>query len=959
VLPAGPSVEYTDAGWVGVTVSVAEPSWFGAERNASPRPPTDPVGLPCYPAARMTRRPPPPGRGPAPRRGATGNDPRRRSGSTAAPRIILIAFGLAAIALFIGILSAYASYTSDLPDVSEIENFDLAQGSTVLSADGTELATFAIEDRREIAFADIPQVMVDAQIAAEDQSFWNNPCVDLRSIVRAFLQNFQAGQTVSGASTICQQLVRMRLFTADLMADPERQVERKIKEAILALRLDGRYTGDEGKQRILEMYMNQSYYGNQAYGIWAAATAYFGKDLTSDAPKDELTVSEAAMLAGLVRAPSRLDPSTEAVKEERDGRMVLVVPPTAQAIVVRDFVLAQMLRSGFITQEQYDTAVAEEIVLARPRRNKYLAPHFVYAVRREASELLDGEDLLDTGGLTIHTTLNYEGYQVIAEKWARIGYDMDRLSDDRLIERYGEEALAWIKQLQGRNINNDAMVTVNYRTGAVLAYVGSAAFYGEATPEHQPKFDVIGQAYRQSGSAFKPITYATGFEDDVISPATMFMDVRTNIAEGFNPPNADNRERGPVRVRDALKYSLNIPVTKAQQLIGSERVVEMAQNLGLQFDPAHNNEFAVPSLTLGTLGIHQIDLAGAYGAIANDGRLMAPYLIERIEDANGNVIYDHATDAGDGSQVLTAASAYLVTDILADNTDPAANPLWGPRFQLQTDGGRRPATLKTGTTNDFKDLQAYGYLAGNPDDPEDPTGAIVTGVWVGNSDFSAIEDVFAADGPTFIWHDYMAEVAALNELPVYDFRRPDGVSEVTIDAMSGLLPGERTTTTVTEVVRTDLQPNAPDTTHLELAIEAESGKTWREGCGDFEALPQEVSPDPSASPPTPEPDLRVFLDLDGWEAEHQTWDEANRVWLELWTGREDELNATLRVPFPGPVDAPLAPLEECTPGEFPTSTPSPSPTPTPAPTPAPTPVLTPTPAPSVTPEPTPTPTPAP
>ena len=345
-------------------------------------------------------------------------------------------------------------------------------------------------------------------------------------------------------------------------------------------------------------------------------------------------------------------------------------------------------------------------------------------------------------------------------------------------------------------------MTVNYRTGAVLAYVGSAAFYGRATPEHQPNFDVIGQAYRQSGSAFKPITYATGFETGVISPATMFMDVRTDIADGFNPPNADNRERGPVRVRDALKYSLNVPVTKAQQLIGTENVVATAQRLGLQFDPRHNGEFAVPSLTLGTLGIHQIDLAGAYGAIANQGRLMEPYLIERIEDSDGNVIYDHATDAGDGEQVLSAASAYLVTDILADNTDPATNPLWGPRFQLQTDdGGRRPATLKTGTTNDFKDLQAYGYLAGNPDDPDDPTGAIVTGVWVGNSDFSAIQDVFAADGPTFIWHDYMAEVAAHNELPVYDFSQPDGVTEVTIDAMSGLLPGEHTSTTVVELVR--------------------------------------------------------------------------------------------------------------------------------------------------------------
>ena len=500
---------------------------------------------------------------------------------------------------------------------------------------------------------------------------------------------------------------------------------------------------------------------------------------------------------------------------------------------------------------------------------------------------------------------------------------MDRLSDEELIERYGEAALAWIKQLQGRNINNDAIVTVNYRTGAVLAYVGSANFYGRATPEHQPKFDVIGQAYRQSGSAFKPITYATGFENGDISPATMFMDVRTNIADGFDPPNADNRERGPVRVRDALKYSLNIPVSKAQQLIGSEEVVAMAESLGLEFDPAHNGEHAVPSLTLGTLGIHQIDLAGAYGAIANDGRLMEPYLIERIEDSDGNVIYDHATDADDGQQVLSAASAYLVTDILADNTDPEANPLWGPRFQLQTDDGRRPATLKTGTTNDFRDLQAFGYLAGNPDDPDDPTGAIVTGVWVGNSDFSPIQDVFAADGPTFIWHDYMAEVAALNELPVYDFRRPDGIAEVEIDAMSGLLPGEFTETTVTELVRSDIQPNESDTTHRELAIEAESGRIWQEGCGDFETA------GPSAPPIRPRrrnPTFSVYLDLVGWEDHHPDWDESNREWLELWIGREEELNGTLRVPFPGPIDAPLAPLEDCTPGEFPTSTPSPTPT---------------------------------
>jgi membrane peptidoglycan carboxypeptidase len=875
--------------------------------------------------------------------------------------MILAAFGLAAVGLFIGILSVYGSFTSGLPNVEDIEDFRLAQGSTVLSSDGTELATFAMEDRREIDFAQIPEVMRDAQVAAEDQSFWTNPCVDFRSIVRALLQNFQAGETVSGASTICQQLVRMRLFDAELMADPDRQVERKVKEAILALRLDDRYPGEEGKQRILEMYMNQSYYGNNAYGIWAAADAYYGKDLTSDAPEDQLTVSEAAMLAGLVRAPSRLDPSTEAVQRGTGTNARYFVPETAQAITVRNFVLDQMLDSSFIDQQEHDDAVAEQIELAPPRDTAYLAPHFVYAVRREANELLEGEDLLDTGGLRIHTTLDYEGYQVVAEKWAQIAYDMDRLDDAELAETYGEAALAWIKQLQGRNINNDAIVTVNYRTGAVLAYVGSANFYGEATPEHQPNFDVIGQAYRQSGSAFKPITYATGFEDGVISPATMLMDVRTDIAGGFNPPNADNRERGPVRVRDALKYSLNVPVSKAQQLIGSERVVTMAQRLGLEFDPRHNGEHAIPSLTLGTLGVHQLDLAGAYGALANGGQLMAPYLIERIEDADGNLIYDHATDADDGDQVLSAASAYLVTDILADNTDPNANPLWGPRFQLAADGGRRPATLKTGTTNDFKDLQAFGYLAGNPDDPDDPTGAIVTGVWVGNSDFTAIQDVFAADGPTYIWHDYMAEVAALNELPVYDFRAPDGVTEITIDPMSGLLPGEHTQSTVTELVRSDRQPTQQDTTHREIAIEAETGKIWQEGCGDFETIPPAGSPDPD-EPAEPEPLLEVYLDLSEWDAGNDAWQASNHDWIDLWNDREGELNGSIRVPYPGPLDAELAPALECTPGQVPTSTPSPSPTPTPTPEPSPTPTPalpseTPLPSPSPAASPSPTPEP--
>jgi penicillin-binding protein 1A len=280
--------------------------------------------------------------------------------------VILAAFGVLAIGVFIGVMAVYASFTSDLPDIAEIENFDLDQASTVVSADGKELANFAVEDRRVIPFEQIPSVMIDAQVAAEDQTFWENPCVDFRAIVRAFLQNFQAGSTVSGASTICQQLVGMRLLDPLVQADPDRRVELKVKEAILALRLGDRYPGTEGKQHIIEMYLNQVYYGNKAYGVWAAANSYFGKDITSDAPEDQLTISEAATIASLVRAPSRLDPTTEAVEQEVGGEARYVVPETAQSITSRNIVLKQMLESDFISQAEYDEAVAERVVLVRP-----------------------------------------------------------------------------------------------------------------------------------------------------------------------------------------------------------------------------------------------------------------------------------------------------------------------------------------------------------------------------------------------------------------------------------------------------------------------------------------------------------------------------------------------------------------------------------------------------------------
>ncbi|MDQ2854332.1 MAG: transglycosylase domain-containing protein [Chloroflexota bacterium] len=866
------------------------------------------------------------------------------------PALILGGFAALAVALFIGTVAVFASFAGGLPDPGQLEHFALSEGSSVMSADGVELANFAAEQRRVLAFADIPQVMADAQVAAEDRTFWTNPCIDFRGIIRAALQNFSASKTVSGASTICQQLVRIRLFDADLLANPARRWERKIKEAILALRVGDRYPGLEGKQKLLEMYLNQVYYGNNAYGVWAAANLYFGKDITSKDPTQQLTIGEAALLAGLVRAPSALDPTQVAIPgTDAAGNATLVVPPEAQAMVVQRRVLDGMVATGAITQAQRDEAAAQQIVLAPSKNRQYKAPHFVYAVRRAAAQLLGSEDLLDRGGLVISTTLDYNGYQVSAEKWAAVAYDLDRLTDAELSAKYGAPALKWIKQLQKRNINNDALVSLNYRTGAVIAYVGSANYYGEATPAHQPAYDVIGQAYRQSGSAFKPITYATGFDRGTITPATMFMDVEGVIAEGYTVPNASGNQRGPVRVRDALKYSWNIPVTKAQQLIGTQNVVDQAKRMGLQWDPSQANNVAVPSLTLGTIGVHMLDLAGAYGALANGGILAPPYLIEKITDRAGNVIYDHATDAPKPQRVIGEDAAYLVTDILKDNTNPATNIIWGKRFQLTTDAGRRPATLKTGTTNDFRDLQAFGYLA--PDaDPTVSEGAIITGVWVGNSDFSAIKDVFAADGPTFIWHDFMAEVTAAHSLPVRDFPRPKDIVEMKVDSLTGMLPGEFTTATVTEVFAAAHKPTQTDTLHRKLVVEAATGKIWQPGCGD----PAVVPPDPAATPQpgaTPAPDEKVYLDLVGYEASHPTWEQADDTWIKKYLGKESQVK---RSPAPA-FDAPLAPVDTCTPGEIPPSTPTPVPSPTPSPTPVPSPTALPTPTPTPSPAPSPVP----
>ena len=297
----------------------------------------------------------------------------------------------------------------------------------------------------------------------------------------------------------------------------------------------------------------------------------------------------------------------------------------------------------------------------------------------------------------------------------------------------------WLKNLRGQNVWNAAMSAIDYQTGEIIAYVGSGDYYAtrKVNTRFQPQFDVLANGWRQPGSAFKPFNYVTGIDDRTMTASTLLMDVSTDFGGGYTPSDADGLERGPLRARQALQFSLNIPAVKALDMNGIQRVFDNAKAFGMNFQ---NNDqpTAGLSMTLGTLEVHPADLASSYATLANNGVNVGRTSILRVIGPDG-------TDAipayvpPDGDRVVSAAAAGIVTDILAGNTDPNQNPFWG-KWEVKAKGGvHRPATLKTGTNNDAKDLNAYGYIA-PPTKAERDAGqyALVIGAWAGNSDATPV-----------------------------------------------------------------------------------------------------------------------------------------------------------------------------------------------------------------------------
>ena len=545
-----------------------------------------------------------------------------------------------------------------------------------------------------LSVANIPQCMKDATIAVEDKKFYQNSGVDVIGIIRAVWINLRGGETLSGGSTITQQVARTLLLGDEVT---ERTLRRKLRETVLAWQLTRAYSKDE----ILALYLNQIYYGGMAYGIEAASQTYFGK------PASDLLLPECALLAGLPQTPGVYNPFTN----------------PGLALERQRVVLGLMEKNGFITStERWN---AENAPLSyNPAPYPIEAPHFIWLVKDQLDELLALGQLSPTKSLVIRTTLDL---------------NMQHLAEE-IVKRH----IASFKPKEGeinRNVNNAALVVIDPQNGEALALVGSADYfdsfiYGALN---------MATAQRQSGSAFKPIIYAAALNPMQANPftaATSIMDVSstftTKDGQPYQPVNYDGREHGFVSTREALASSLNVPAVLTLQNVGIENVIALANQLGIRsLDTPQNYDL---SLALGGGQMSLLELCRAYAALANNGIYTGSAFILDIQDADGNVLYERQKN--NALQIMDPRVAWLISDILSD--DRARSTGFGINSVLKID---RIAAVKTGTTTNYHDNWTIGYT---PD--------LLVGVWVGNSNYEAMHNVTGLTGAAPIWAETMRSI---------------------------------------------------------------------------------------------------------------------------------------------------------------------------------------------------------
>ena len=708
-------------------------------------------------------------------------------------------------------VSLYVSLAANLPAPQLLEQIQLIQQSTVYARDGsTQLATFGTENRTVLEFKDIPTSIVDATTAVEDATFWENSGFDPVGILASGFDALRGRPR--GGSTITQQLVRQRLPTENGTAQTQTTFERKVKEIIQSIRVTQAYPGVEGKQRIMAAYLNQNYYGNDTYGVAAAVKGYFGIDLTDPKQAAKLTLAQSAIIAALPQAPDFYDlvqnsdtVCTDPTLTTDDAACVeqRVVPQDSPIVLRRNAVLDLMAagRTPLLTAAgkeptaaQFAAAKQEPVVLTSQSQRPWdpKTAHFVWQVRKELASTLCGQGVttcpvLERGGLRIVTTLDYR-LQSIALKWVQAAALLPHQKNpSAFAKQIGVPYQAWMRNLIGKSLYNGTLVAEDYQTGQIIAYVGSAGYNAKASKRLQPQFDVLADGWRQPGSAFKPLMYATGIASRKITAGSVFMDVTTDMGGGYIPTDADMLERGPVRVQDALRFSLNIPAVKALSVTGISAVQSQAEAMGVNFQNGPTN--AGLSFALGVSEVHGIDLVRAYGTLADNGQLVDQTTLLTVTDSSNTTHVDNSDITKvNAKKVLDPQAAYVITDTLAGNTVPSINPFWG-QFELTNAAGQhRPAALKTGTNNDAKDLNAYGYI-GVPSSSDRKKGefALAVGVWNGNSDNSlvstAADPLFSIEVTTYVWEGFLQEAA--KNWSINTFPRPDGLEQATLDPWTG------------------------------------------------------------------------------------------------------------------------------------------------------------------------------
>jgi 1A family penicillin-binding protein len=603
-----------------------------------------------------------------------------------------------AVLSFIGLTGAFAYFAKDLPNPEEIAQRRIVESTKIYDRTGKILLydVHGEERRTVIPFDEIPQNLKNATLVIEDTNFYHHFGLDWKAIIRAFLANLAGKNITQGGSTITQQFIKNAILTS------ERTFARKIKEAILAIELEMKYSKDE----IFSFYLNQVSYGSNAYGIEAAAQTFFNKNAK------DLSLAESALLVALTKAPSYYSPYGSHFEELKARQ---------------EYILERMYKFGYITQEELNQAKQEELKFSSAPSN-IKAPHFVMYIK-EYLEGKYGKDYVEKAGLKVYTTLDW---------------DLQKMAEEIVAEQVKKNA-------KNFNANNAALVAVDPKTGEVLTMVGSKDYWDDPFPKgckpgknclFEPNVNVATRT-RQPGSAFKPFAYATAFEKG-FTPDTVLFDLETEFAvegaESYKPHDYDGKFRGPVTFRQALGQSLNVPSVKVLYLAGVNETINTAQDVGIE-TLKDRSRYGL-SLVLGGGEVKLLELTAGFGVFATEGIKHPLTSILKIEDAKGNIIEEYQDES---QKVFEPQIARLISDILSDEETRA--PMFGYKSNLYIEG--LPTAVKTGTTQEYRDGWTIGY-----------TPSLVVGVWAGNNDNTPMNKEPGAIIAAPIWNEFMRKAYA-------------------------------------------------------------------------------------------------------------------------------------------------------------------------------------------------------